>query len=417
MTVTLHATLACVLLSAAGPGLVSAQDAFPYTVTDEARHRHLSAAMKRSFNNYPAPRPEDNELYSQFKYTELKGFDYSGGDGTISRRDPSKVILENGRYYVWYTKRHTATPPKGAELSTESIPSTDWDLAGIWYATSKDGFTWEEKGVAVPRPAKPNPGWRSVATPDILKFKGKFYLYYQAFLEASGTRGDYCPVAVSFAESPDGPWTAVNKQTIPTGEKGEWDQFAVHDPYPLIHNGKIYVYYKSAFNRPHALWVAQGLAIADNPLGPFKKHPLNPVLNSSHETAFFPFKEGVASLSIYDGQEHFTIQYAKDWVNFEVASITELMPIAAGPYVPDAFTDSGNGRGITWGLSHFTNAGGDWSRQYSVLARFDCDLSLDVHDPDMKKSHIKYTPADYFRYGLSARQRERIMKASETAKP
>jgi hypothetical protein len=31
--------------------------------------------------------------------------------------------------------------------------------------------------VAVPRPPKPHPGWRSVATPGILKFEGKYYLY------------------------------------------------------------------------------------------------------------------------------------------------------------------------------------------------------------------------------------------------
>jgi len=58
--------------------------------------------MRHSFNNYPAPRPEDNELYSQFKYTPLKGFDYNNGDGTVSRRDPTKVIFENGKYHIWY---------------------------------------------------------------------------------------------------------------------------------------------------------------------------------------------------------------------------------------------------------------------------------------------------------------------------
>lgn len=384
------------------------QDAFPYTVTSETGKRKLSAAMQRSFRNYSAPRPEDNELYSQFRYTKLEGLDYSSGDGTVSRRDPTKVLLENGRYYVWYTKRHTPVPPQGAAKSTDRVPSTDWDLADIWYATSVDGFTWKEQGVAVPRPPKPHPGWRSVSTPGILKFRGRFYLYYQAFMEASGTRGDYCPVAVSSADSPDGPWKPEYRQVIPTGPKGAWDQFAIHDPYPLVHDGKVYIYYKSAFNRPHALWVAQGLAIADNPLGPFRKHPLNPVLNSGHETALFPFREGVAAMSTYDGQEHFTIQYASDWVNFGIASITELMPVAAGPFVPDAFTGSGNARGITWGLSHFTGVSGNRDRQYSILARFDCDLSLDVHEPDLKKSHVQVSAEDYFRHGLSPKYREQI---------
>lgn len=382
--------------------------AFPYTVTEKTKDRELSAAMRRSFEHYPAPRLEDNELYSQFKYTPLEGLDYHGGDGTVSRRDATKVIRENGKYYVWYTHRNTPTPPKGADECTDTIPSTDWDLSEIWYATSDDGFTWTEQGVAVPRPTKPNPGWRSVATPGVLKFKDKFYLYYQAFSEPSMTRGDYCPISVSYADSVDGPWTPANTETVPTGKPGEWDQYAVQDPNALVHDGKIYLYYKSAFNRPHALWVAQGLAVADNPLGPFTKHPLNPVMNSSHEIALFPFKKGVACLSIRDGQEHFTVQYAEDWVNFEIASITELMPVAAGPYVPDAFTDSGDGRGITWGISHFKNATRDWSHQHSILTRFDCDLSLDVDDPEMKKSHIDYRPEHHYQFGLSKKQRERI---------
>jgi hypothetical protein len=383
-------------------------DAFPYKVTEAASKRKLSAAMRRSFDAYPTPRPQDNELYSQFKYTRLKGFDYSGGDGTISRRDPTKVIFEDGKYYVWYTHRHTPTPPQGPDKCTDTIPSADWDLSEVWYATSPDGFTWTEQGVAVPRPPKPQPGWRSVTTPGILKFKDKYYLYYQAFMEASGKRGDYCPVAVSFADSPDGPWKPAGKTVVPNGAKGEWDQFAIHDPGPLVHDGKVYLYYKSAFNRPEGVWVAQGLAIADNPLGPFKKHPLNPVLNSGHENTLFPFKEGVAALSIYDGQEHFTIQYAKDWVNFEIAAITELMPAAAGPFVPDAFTDSGDGRGITWGISHFTNAGQSWKKNHAILVRFDCDLSLDFHDPDMKNTHYRFTPEQHFRFGLNNKQKKRV---------
>lgn len=120
---------------------------FPYIPDEETGNRALSAAMHRSFNNYPSPLVSENELYSQFKYTELKGFDYNGGDATITRRDPSKVLLENGYYYVWYTKRHTEARPLGmhrAKEATDVIPSADWDLAEIWYATSKDGFTWEE---------------------------------------------------------------------------------------------------------------------------------------------------------------------------------------------------------------------------------------------------------------------------------
>ena len=368
--------------------------------------------MERNYDNYMAPRPEDNELYTQFKYTEIKGLDYSNHDGTISRRDPSKVIFENGKYYVWYTHRQTETPPKGAKLSTETIPSADWDLSEIWYATSTDGFTWEEQGVAIPRPPKPNLGHRSVSTADILKWEGKYYMYYQGFSEASGLRGDDCPVLMSYSDSPDGPWTATNEIVIPNGPKDTWDQYSIHDPYPLVYKGKIYLYYKSDMNGKPNLVRMQGLATAESPFGPFTKNPLNPVLTSGHETTLFPFKEGIAALTIRDGNEHNTIQFSKDGINFEIASLVELMPAAAGPYIPDAFTDTKDGRGITWGISHFTSYNG-WATNHAILARFDCDLSLDVNDPAMKKHHVYHSPEVFFKQGLNPKQKARIHEENQ----
>lgn len=388
-----------------------AQGGFPFQLPAAKPDRPLSAAMERNYDNYMAPRPEHNELYSQFKYTELKGFNYNDHDGTISRRDPSKVIFANGKYYVWYTYRNTPTPPQGADKSTDSIPSRDWDLSEIWYATSEDGFTWEEQGVAVPRPPRPNVGWRSVTTTDILVWEGRYYLYYQGFMEASGKRGDDCPVAVSYADSPDGPWTAHNEIVIPNGAPGEWDQYSIHDPHPFVYKGKIYLYYKSDFDGDPRLVRMQGLATAEHPLGPFRKHPLNPVINSGHETALFPFREGMAAMVTRDGNEHHTMQYASDGVNFEIASIVSLLPTAAGAFIPDAFTDSGDGRGITWGLSHFTNVT-DWETNHSILTRFDCDLSLDVNDPDMKYHNEYYKPEFYYRHGLNKKQLERISQSN-----
>lgn len=306
---------------------------FPFFMPEEKPDRPLSAAVARNYDAYLSIRPEQNELYTQFKYTALKGFDYNGGNGTLTRRDPSKVIFENGKYYVWYTYRNTPVKPVGlsrAKEANDTIPSSDWDLADIWYATSEDGFTWEEQGVAISRPPKPQPGWRSVTTTDILKWEGKYYLYYQAFMEVSGLKGDNCPVAVSYADAPDGPWTPTHDIVIPNGAAGEWDQFKIHDPYPLVHDGKIYIYDKSGFDeRPD----------------------------------FF---------------------------------------------IPDAFTDTKDGRGISWGLSHFINAGGDWSRNHTILTRFDCDLSQDIHDDQMKGHYLKHSPEFHYQQGLNKEQLERI---------
>ena len=385
------------------------QGVLPFNPPAEKPDFALSAAMNRYYDQFDGKQPQKNELFSQFKYSELEGFDYNDFDGTITRRDPSRILLHNGKYYMWYTYRNTKTPPRGAQGCSETIPSADWDLAEIWYATSTDGFKWEEQGVAVSRPPKPQLGHRAVTTTELLEWKGKFYLYFQAFNVASGTRGDDCPVSVAVADSPDGPWKHSGKIVVPNGAKGEWDQYSIHDPHPLIHDGKIYLYYKSDFGDKPNLIRMQGLAIADDPLGPFVKHPLNPIINSGHETGIFPFKKGVAALVYKDGPEHNTIQYAEDWVNFEVVAISELMPYAASFFMPDASLDNGDGRGVTWGMAHFINYNKkEKGRMCSKLVRFDCDLSLDVHDPVMKEPRVNYSPEFYYKQGLNANQKARI---------
>ena len=46
------------------------------------------------------------------------------------------------------------------------------------------------------------------------------------------------------------------------------------------------------------------------------------------------------------------MQYAPDGLHFDVVGKVSVPLVAAGPYVPDAFADHGDGRGITWGLAH-----------------------------------------------------------------
>ncbi len=403
-SVVLSLTVSCQCDATQSDNKCCETEAFPYTVTEATPNRaNLSKAVERSFTDFLAYRPQDNPLFTNFKYTQFEGFDYNGGDGTISRRDPSKTIKVGDKYYMWYTRRETKVPPIGAsnaDKCDDETPSTDWDLAEIWYATSKDGFTWEEQGAAVPRRPKPQPGHRSVSTPDILVWQGRYYLYYQAFMEPSGLKGDYCPVSMSSADSPDGPWEHVNGEIISTGKEGEWDQFAVHDPYPLVHDGKIFLYYKSAFNRPDKLWVAGGLMTAEKPEGPFERSPNNPVLNSGHELVLFPFREGVAAILTSDGNEHNTIQYAADWVNFDLASVVSIPPIAAAPYVADAFTDTKYGEGITWGACHFTGMGKP-RQNYSILARFDCSLQDNISESSFKTTRVTIKPEVYFANGMN----------------
>jgi len=384
-------------------GAEEKSEAFPAKIPLEKPNRPLSLAMERMYDKWNPHEDRANELFSNFKFSPLEGF---SDEPNVSRRDPSKVIKINGTYYVWYTHRQTAASPSGANQATDTIPSTDWDLSEIWYATSKDGFRWEEKGVAVKRLPKPQFGWRSVSTPDVLIWRGKYYLYYQGFNEIPGLRGDRAAATVAEADSPDGPWRPLGKVVVDFGKPDEWDSNAIHDPYPLVYKGKIFLYYKGSpgkGGRDGTLVRAQGLAIADHPFGPFRKSPLNPVLNSGHETGLWPWKGGIAGIVSLDGPEKNTIQFAPDGVNFKMMSMLQVPPVAPGPFVPDAFADNDDGRGITWGLCHI-NADGGGSARYSILARFDCDLSLDVDRPLFKKNNLRFNESTYFQQRLALPQ-------------
>jgi hypothetical protein len=213
---------------------------------------------------------------------------------------------------------------------------------------------------------------------------------------------------MSWAESPDGPWHRHPTPILATGKPGawvdpsevpkesrrnygwpitkesEWDGHKVHDPTLIVRNGKYMLYYKGQpfgeamrserrrADVEYGLPLAQGVAIADKPEGPYIKSPLNPIVCAGHESVFWPHGTGVACLMI-QGPEAATIQYARDGLNFYVMSHIDDLPLAAGVYRPGRFADIVNspGEGISWGLCHRPRGveKDDW---WPCLMRFDC---------------------------------------------
>ncbi len=134
-------------------------------------------------------------------------------------------------------------------------------MCSIYYATSTDGINWKEQGASV----KPGPDGefddRSVFTPDILVYEGKYYLYYQA-VKYPYTERSKNVIGMSWAESPDGPWTRHSEPVMQPGKPGKWlegtnkrsmiseygdfDSQKVHDPNLIVRDGKIWMYYKGA---------------------------------------------------------------------------------------------------------------------------------------------------------------------------
>lgn len=375
------------------------------TVSDELAKP--SAAMQRYQQIWKNKNPYDNEFYTSFSYQPLKGLPMEEG---VSRRDPSQIIKVENTYYMYYTKvtMPDKRPPVGYKKADLKTPANTWDMADIYYATSKDTINWQEQGAAVARGPKGEFDDRSVFTPGVLQWQGKYFLYYQAIKYPYNQRTKNV-IGMSWSNSPDGPWHRHPKPILTPGKSGIWkgkkpirsmiekegdfDSLKVHDPYLLVFNDKIHLYYKA---HPMGLSgklklsypdFSGGLATSDSPFGPFIKHPQNPVLNSGHEVVLWPYKSGIAALVTANGPEKNTIQWSEDGVNFEIKSHIVLPPDAAGPYVPDAYTNTKNGKGITWGVSHVAQRK---NQPWPHLMRFEANLT-GAKNRKFKRENIRFT--------------------------
>ncbi|MCY3572901.1 MAG: family 43 glycosylhydrolase [Chloroflexi bacterium] len=376
----------------------------------------LSRASQRVYKTFGQYKDQGSEFFSAFKYSSISGL---GKELGCTRRDPSKVIRVGEKYFVWYTRRKTAQTWRGTQQASSTRPAWAWDMADIWYAESPDGFHWRECGPAVLRGAPGSFDDRSVFTPDILIHGGKFYLYYQVSQGIWTQRARHL-IGMAWAESPYGPWTKLDQPVLQPGlageivgadddadaigSFGEWDSHKLHDPFVLRYRGQIWLYYKGVqYGRTyrHDLGIGWGVAMADDPRGPFVKSSLNPITNSGHETFLYPFRKGIVAITSHEGPEKNTVQYASDGLNFQVVGKVSVPPVAAGPYVPDAFTDSQDGRGISWGLSHIHHDdAGPLADSY--LVRFDCNLSRDEQRADFYRAwNYRFPESAYFSQGFA----------------
>ncbi|WP_371930950.1 glycoside hydrolase family 117 protein [Lewinella sp. JB7] len=339
---------------------------------------HLSAASKRALQ-WPKE-GRSNEWFLEYKTMDLKG-DLAYEEGVV-RRDPSAVIKVGDTYYVWYSRSTGPTQGFGGDIDKEKV--FPWDRCDIWYATSKDGWTWEEQGMAVGRGEPGAYDDRSVFTVECLPYDGKYYLTYQTVKSPYTVRVKN-QVGLAWSDSPDGPWTKLEEPILSPADNGIWkgeeqnrfavekkgdfDSHKVHDPCLMAYNGKFYLYYKGEQMGEAITFggrqIRHGVAIADDPLGPYVKSPYNPISNSGHEICVWHYNGGIASLITTDGFEKNTIQWAPDGINFEIMSAIPGAPHAIG-LVRSNQSEEDPLKIMEWGLTH-QYANGD----YQYIRRFE----------------------------------------------
>ncbi|MBX2851753.1 MAG: family 43 glycosylhydrolase [Phycisphaeraceae bacterium] len=285
----------------------------------------------------PAPATKAELGTAKVTRTDLSGI---GAEKGVMRRDPSDVIKVGDFYYVWYSK---------------GTISSGYD-ATVWYATSKDGLVWTEKGMAVDKGKEGTWEGASVFTPNIMVAEGKYWLFYTG-TSRSFYKKPFNPdskIGIAVSDSPDGPWKKLdtNPALINSDKKEDFDSHLVDDACLIIRDGKYWFYYKGRQQGKSSAQTQLGLAIADKPQGPYVKHKSNPVIPGNHEVLVWAHGSGVAAMIGTTGPKQITrsIMYAEDGLNFKKTHNVLNVPHAAGAYRPEAFTESGKGDIPKWGV-------------------------------------------------------------------
>ncbi len=273
-------------------------------------------------------------------------------EASIMRRDPSDIIKVKNTYYIWYSKRYLKD---GTHLFPGDHNAANGYHADIWYATSKNGKEWEEKGVCVKKGGMGDWDGQSAFTPNILVWKNKYYLFYTGAPKPFTNQGNKVTktaIGIAVSDSPDGPWEKLdNPALLCSDNPDDFDSMRVDDACLVVRDGKIYFYYKGRKWDDTPGHTKMGVAIAENPEGPYLKHGQNPIIKGGHEVMVWPFGTGVVAM-INIGPEGLkqTLQYSPDGIHFSTLQSIGVPPKAAGFYRPEAFTGSKKGKMPEWGI-------------------------------------------------------------------
>lgn len=262
-----------------------------------------------------------------------------GQEKGVMRRDPSDVIKVGDLYYVWYSK---------GKIS----PGYD---ATVWYATSKDGVEWTEKGMALGKGKAGTWEGASVFTPNILVAEGKYWLFYTGTSRKFGKGfNPDSKIGIAVSDSPDGPWERISEEPAlkNSDDPEQFDSHLVDDACLIVRDGKYWFYYKGRQLGKSPGQTQMGVAIAEKPGGPYVKSEHNPVIPGNHEVLVWAQGDGVAAMIGTTGPKEITntVQYSEDGFNFSKSHNLKNGPWAGGAYRPEAFTDSNKGEPIQWGV-------------------------------------------------------------------
>jgi hypothetical protein len=225
-----------------------------------------------------------------------------------------------------------------------------------WVTHSKVGYAtsnsltgpFEYKGIALAGAGGKEWDRDVIHNPVVIKYEGKYYMYYMG----NYGNGDFWShrnnqrIGVSYSEKPEGPWHRLDYPIIDI-TPNSYDSLMTSNPAVTVgKDGRIYMIYKAVSDQgvlPKGGAVICGIAIADNPLGPFLKqpHPImqNPENEWSVEDPSLWYEEDRFYALVEDFQGYFTKEGKNEVALFESFDAIDWKPSA----IPLGFK-----REITW---------------------------------------------------------------------
>jgi len=207
--------------------------------------------------------------------------------------DPSRVIFHNGEYHFWVINKPEAKLHYRTEAAVKKHPRPKDGLSGILYMKSKDTYNWQAVSFVPLGPVGSSYDY-DLEQANVVYHKGKFYLFSEGHTTNVKKYGQVCAGMVCLeADDPAGPWRQVGGDHVlhPSLDGTSFDTDAVPNPCHVFLNGKWLMYYKGT----KKVTTRNGVAFADNLIGPYTKSELNPLL-VGHGHFAWRYKHGIIML-------------------------------------------------------------------------------------------------------------------------
>jgi predicted GH43/DUF377 family glycosyl hydrolase len=150
---------------------------------------------------------------------------------------------------------------------------------------------------------------------DVIKVEELFYVWYSRGPQAHGYNA-----TVWYATSPDGRQWTEKGEALARGPQGSWDEQSVFTPNILVAENKYWLFYtavrKPFVNTgPKITKTAIGVAVADSPVGPWRKLDRNPVLTASDDPNQFDSMRVDDACLIVRGGKYLLYFKGRQWDN------------------------------------------------------------------------------------------------------